>query len=198
VGAGAAGLGRSSRPPPSVRDRGGRLNEFVPLLRHLWTRPEEPWDGKHFQVPAIGLVRPLTPGGPPIFLGAGAPAGVRRAARYGDGFISVGLPPETVARISGQLAGPAPTSDAVATFPSTLKSPRRPQWMMLAPGPALRGGGCKRPHSLGRATISGISFLAREDVARALSNVRTRRARAKYPRALRQEASRQAEKSDSQ
>ena len=83
--------------------RGGRLNEFIPLLRHLWTSPEVPWSGKHFQVPAVGLIRPLTPGGPPIFIGAGAPAGVRRAARFGDGFISVALPPETVAKLRSRL-----------------------------------------------------------------------------------------------
>src|SRR5881628_3507756 len=46
--------------------RGGRLNEFIRLLRHLWTKPEEPWNGKHFQIPAAGLIKPLTPGGPPI------------------------------------------------------------------------------------------------------------------------------------
>jgi alkanesulfonate monooxygenase SsuD/methylene tetrahydromethanopterin reductase-like flavin-dependent oxidoreductase (luciferase family) len=40
------------------------------------------------------LVKPLTPGGPPIYLGAGSPAGIRRVARYGDGFIAVTLPVE--------------------------------------------------------------------------------------------------------
>lgn len=83
--------------------RGGRLNEVLRLLRHLWTKPEEPWNGKFFQIPAVGLVKPLTPGGPPLYLGAGAPAGVRRAARYGDGFISVMLPLETLVKIKAQL-----------------------------------------------------------------------------------------------
>jgi probable F420-dependent oxidoreductase len=72
--------------------RGGRLNEFIPLLRHLWTAPEEPWHGKHFTIPAVGLITPATPGGPPIYVGAGGPAGIRRAAKFGDGFIAVPLP----------------------------------------------------------------------------------------------------------
>ncbi len=84
--------------------RGGRLNEVLRLLRHLWTKPEEAWSGKFFQIPAVGLVKPLTPGGPPLYLGAGAPAGLRRAARYGDGFISVMLPLETLVKIKAQLA----------------------------------------------------------------------------------------------
>ena len=65
--------------------RGGRLNEFIRVLRHLWTMPEQPWRGKFFDIPAVGLIKPATPGGPPIYVGATGPAGLRRAARYGDG-----------------------------------------------------------------------------------------------------------------
>ncbi len=84
--------------------RGGRLNEVIRLLRHLWTTPEEPWQGKFFDVPAVGLVRPARPGGPPIYVGAGGPPGVRRAARYGDGFIAATLPIETLVRLRQRLA----------------------------------------------------------------------------------------------
>jgi probable F420-dependent oxidoreductase len=83
--------------------RGGRLNEFIPLLRHLWTNPEEPWSGKHFKVPAVGLVKPLTQAGPPIYLGAAGPPGLRRAAKYGDGFIATALPPDTLAKLRARL-----------------------------------------------------------------------------------------------
>jgi probable F420-dependent oxidoreductase len=83
--------------------RGGRLNEFIPLLRHLWTSPETPWIGKHFNIPAVGLVKPATPGGPPIYLGAGGPAGLRRAAKFGDGFVSVALQPLALAGLKQKL-----------------------------------------------------------------------------------------------
>ena len=149
--------------------RGGRLNEFIPLLRHLWTNPEEPWNGKHFQVPAIGLVRPLTPGGPPIFVGAGAPAGLRRAARYGDGFISVGLPPDTIAKIRGQIA------EARSAFGRSGDFPIYTQVSAPAGADAARslvqGYAAVGVSSLivsEGATISGISFLERQDVVRAL------------------------------
>ena len=76
-------------------DRGGRLNEFIGVLRHLWTTPGQPWHGKHFEIPAVGIVQPSTPGGPPILVGAFTEAGFRRAAKYADGFISVTIsPPE--------------------------------------------------------------------------------------------------------
>lgn len=83
--------------------RGGRLNEFIPLLRHLWTTPEEPWSGKHFSIPSIGLVMPLTPGGPPIFLGAAGPPGLRRAAKHGDGFIATSVPPASLKMLRERL-----------------------------------------------------------------------------------------------
>lgn len=69
-------------------DRGGRLNEVIRVLRHLWTSPEKGWEGKYFRIPPVGIVRPMTPGGPPIFLGGVLAAGLRRAARLGDGFIA--------------------------------------------------------------------------------------------------------------
>lgn len=77
--------------------RGGRLSEAIQLLRHLWATPEQRWSGKHFQIPAAGIVMPLTPGGPPIVAGAVNDAGFRRVARHCDGWISTGAPPDTVA-----------------------------------------------------------------------------------------------------
>jgi probable F420-dependent oxidoreductase len=97
--------------------RGRRLGEFVQVLRRLWTAPEEGWQGEFFNVPGVRLVKPATPGGPPIYLGAGSPAGLRRAARLGDGFIAVTLPLDGVIaareRIRAQrqklgLSGPFP------------------------------------------------------------------------------------------
>jgi probable F420-dependent oxidoreductase len=83
--------------------RGGRLGEFIRLLRHLWTAPEEPWQGKHFDIPAVGLIKPTTAGDPPIYVGAGGPPGLRRAAKYGDGFIAVALPLPVLAGLRQKL-----------------------------------------------------------------------------------------------
>lgn len=93
VGAGA-GWVRAEFEATSVpfETRGGRLGEFVRLLRKLWTAPEEGWEGKHFRVPGVKLVRPYTPGGPKIFMGAATAPGLRRAAKLGDGLIMGSLP----------------------------------------------------------------------------------------------------------
>lgn len=84
-------------------DRGGRLNEFIRVLRHLWTTPEQPWQGKHFQIPAVDIVKPLTAGGPLILVGAFTEAGFRRAARYGDGFISVAAAPDVLRKSRARI-----------------------------------------------------------------------------------------------
>jgi probable F420-dependent oxidoreductase len=149
--------------------RGGRLNEFIPLLRHLWTKPEEPWNGRHFKVPSCGLVRPLTPGGPPIFVGAGGPAGVRRAARHGDGFISVALPPETVARIHRQIEEIRAGLGLSGKY-SMYTQVSAPDGASAAADLVQRyaeAGADGLIVSEG-ATVSGISFLDRVDVARSL------------------------------
>src|SRR5437588_5245716 len=70
-------------------DRGGRRNESIRELRHLWTRPEKGGHGKFFDIPPVGIVGPPTPDGPPIYAGGFTEAGYRRAAKYADGFIAV-------------------------------------------------------------------------------------------------------------
>jgi probable F420-dependent oxidoreductase len=104
--------------------RGRRLTEFVQVLRKLWTVPEEGWEGKFFHVPPVGLVMPFTPGGPPIYLGAGSPAGIRRVARHGDGFVAVTLP----------LAGVIALRDQILAKRAELgKTDRLPVWAQVEP-----------------------------------------------------------------
>jgi probable F420-dependent oxidoreductase len=104
VGAGAGWVEEEfSSTGVAFETRGGRLNEFIRLLRHLWTRPEQPWHGKCFDIPSVGLIQPATAGGPPIYVGATGPPGLRRAAKYADGFIAVPLPPPTLAKLKSRI-----------------------------------------------------------------------------------------------
>jgi probable F420-dependent oxidoreductase len=83
--------------------RGGRLAEAIQVIRHLWSAPETGWEGKHFMVPPVKVLQPATPGGPPIFVGASNSRGLRRAAKYGDGYLSVGLAPNQLAEVVQRL-----------------------------------------------------------------------------------------------
>lgn len=149
--------------------RGGRLNEFVQLLRHLWTNPEQPWAGKHFQVPAVGLIRPLTPGGPPIYIGAGGPRGIRRAALYGDGFISVMLPPDTIVRVRSRLEETRARAGRTGGFPflSQVSAPATAEDARSLVQRYGEAGVTGLIVAVGQ-TITGVPFMEQEDIVRAL------------------------------
>lgn len=63
-------------------DRLRRLREYVPILRSLWNGETVDIDGTWGEVPGASLqLRPVQPGGPPIWIGAFAEPAVKRAAR---------------------------------------------------------------------------------------------------------------------
>lgn len=78
----------------SMDDRGGRLREGIELIRALWTDEAVSYSGEHFAIEnkRIG-VAPLRPGGPKIWVGAGARVPVARAARLGDAWLTPGNSP---------------------------------------------------------------------------------------------------------
>lgn len=81
--------------------RGRRQAEQITLLQRLWTEPTVVFKGEfdrvqHAGINPLPLQRPI-----PIWFGGGVDPVLRRAARYGQGWIPLG-PPD--ARLEGQLA----------------------------------------------------------------------------------------------
>ncbi len=70
------------------KNRGRRFEEQLATMKRIWSG--EPLEG---DVGRIGP-SPIQAGGPPILLGAYSPRAIRRAVRWGEGFISGGLPPD--------------------------------------------------------------------------------------------------------
>ncbi|WP_062348947.1 TIGR03619 family F420-dependent LLM class oxidoreductase [Herbidospora yilanensis] len=67
--------------------RGKRADEYLTLLRRFWTDDVIEHHGEFYDVvPSRQDPKPETP--PPILLGGGAPAALRRAGRLADGWIS--------------------------------------------------------------------------------------------------------------
>ncbi|MFD0210897.1 LLM class flavin-dependent oxidoreductase [Streptomyces hirsutus] len=63
-------------------DRLRRLREYVPILRSLWNGEAIDIAGSWGEAPRASLaLRPVQPGGPPLWIGAFAEPAVRRAAR---------------------------------------------------------------------------------------------------------------------
>ncbi len=103
----------------NFHDRGKRIEEQIALMRELWSRPEVTFTGAHHQVSAAGL-RPMPARLIPVWMGATADVGLRRAARVADGWQSeLGFGPqaeENVARLRSYLKedGRDPASFGIA------------------------------------------------------------------------------------
>jgi probable F420-dependent oxidoreductase len=74
----------------SFRDRGKRMDEYLQLMRVLWTERNPRFAGQYFNVSDCAVTpkpvqRPL-----PVWIGGDSPAALRRAARLGDAWHSAG------------------------------------------------------------------------------------------------------------
>jgi probable F420-dependent oxidoreductase len=69
--------------------RGARVAEFVECLRRIFTENPVEFAGEFYDVPPVTVdPRPVQRPGPPLLLGGGAEAALRRAGRIADGWIS--------------------------------------------------------------------------------------------------------------
>jgi alkanesulfonate monooxygenase SsuD/methylene tetrahydromethanopterin reductase-like flavin-dependent oxidoreductase (luciferase family) len=80
-------------------ERASRLDETLELLPRLWTEDEVTHHGRHFRLDAVRPhIRPVQDPHPPIWVGAFAKAGARRAGRYATGYaVPPEVPPAAVA-----------------------------------------------------------------------------------------------------
>jgi probable F420-dependent oxidoreductase len=126
------GPGSSERDYAAVgldfSQRWARLDEAVQALRALW-RPDGPaFVGRYYSTDGLHVEPPPSrQGGPPIWIGSwGSPAGLRRVARLGDGWLASAynttpkLFAEALAALAGRLAeqgkDPAKFPNALATM----------------------------------------------------------------------------------
>jgi alkanesulfonate monooxygenase SsuD/methylene tetrahydromethanopterin reductase-like flavin-dependent oxidoreductase (luciferase family) len=90
----AVGPGSSEQDYESVgidfEERWARLDEAIPALRSLWCRDAPPFAGRFYATEGVRLEPfPWQREGPPIWVGSwGSDAGLRRAARLGDGWLA--------------------------------------------------------------------------------------------------------------
>ena len=83
-------------------ERYARLDELLQLLPLLWTQPAVSFDGRFTQLTDTPThIHPLQRPGPPIWVGAMAQAGVRRAARLADAWTIT--PQQTITEIDALI-----------------------------------------------------------------------------------------------
>src|SRR6266436_4349023 len=90
------GVGLGYRQPEfdasgiSLKDRAPRFNESITLMRRLWTEDRVSHKGRFYTVNDAGIsVKPVRPGGPPLYIAGQADVSVKRAARIGDAWLIV-------------------------------------------------------------------------------------------------------------
>jgi probable F420-dependent oxidoreductase len=73
------------------RERGARADDHLEAAKALWTQRPADFDGPFTTLRAARLgVPPVTPGGPPVWVGGHSDAALRRALRFGDGWYGTG------------------------------------------------------------------------------------------------------------
>ncbi len=82
-----------------ISQRLGRMIELIEIARKVWREDHVSFSGKYYQFEDITLnPKPVREGGLPLIIGTGAPDGVRRAGRIGDGWIIGAAPGPDVIR----------------------------------------------------------------------------------------------------
>ncbi len=76
-----------------MKKRGAIADEFVPLLKAIWTTNPVEFHGRFFNVPKSYIdLKPVQKPHPPIYMGAFSPPALNRVARLADGWNPILLP----------------------------------------------------------------------------------------------------------
>jgi alkanesulfonate monooxygenase SsuD/methylene tetrahydromethanopterin reductase-like flavin-dependent oxidoreductase (luciferase family) len=86
----------------SLKERAPRLEESIALIRRLWTADNVTHHGRFYRTDnaSIGL-KPLRPGGPPIWMAGTAEPAIKRAARMAEAWMIV--PSTTLTDLTHQM-----------------------------------------------------------------------------------------------
>jgi probable F420-dependent oxidoreductase len=74
----------------SLNDRGKRADEYIQLLKQIWTDDIVEFKGQYYNIPASKIgPKPLQKPHPPIYMGAFSPKAFRRIVKYANGWIGM-------------------------------------------------------------------------------------------------------------
>ena len=86
--------------------RGARVSESIEIIRKYFTGEKIEHHGKHFDIPESQMLpAPVTPGGPPIWVGGRSKAALKRAGTLCDGWVSYVVTPEMYAESLAEIEG---------------------------------------------------------------------------------------------
>ncbi|NQW24605.1 MAG: LLM class F420-dependent oxidoreductase [SAR202 cluster bacterium] len=92
----------------TYKERGAVTDEYLQLYKELWTKDQPSFQGKYYQISDVGFdPKPVQKPHPPIWIGGHSGAAIRRAAKYGDGWMPIGLRPPAILEpeeLAGKIA----------------------------------------------------------------------------------------------
>lgn len=111
------------------KTRGKRLDESLAAMKRIWTEEKAEFHGElvNFE-PLFAWPKPVQRPHPPIYIGGGSKAALRRVVEHGDGWLALGAPPEAIAKTRQFFAeqgrddvqvaffGAPPKADAIAAY----------------------------------------------------------------------------------
>ncbi|MEV4337083.1 TIGR03619 family F420-dependent LLM class oxidoreductase [Streptomyces sp. NPDC049590] len=123
-------------------ERGARTDDHLGAAKALWSRRPADFDGPFTRLRAAHLgVPPLTPGGPPVWVGGHSGAALRRVVRFGDGWYGSGADAAEVTDVRRRLrdlAG-AEHADRLTLASSGFLTPPGLPAAVASPGRPLGG-----------------------------------------------------------
>ena len=103
----------------SLAGRGKRADEFIRVLKAIWTTDPVEFNGEFYQVPkSIIQPQPIQQPHPPIYLAAYTPPALKRVATMADGWLPTGLPLEAMREM---LTGLRAMAEEAGRDPSELQ-----------------------------------------------------------------------------
>ena len=135
-----------------MKVRGARADEFIQVLKTIWTTDPAEYHGKFFSLAKSYInAKPVQKPHPPIYIAAFAPAALKRVATMADGWNPTGLPLEAMAQMFGAIKQMA---EAAGRDPAELKM-------------IVRGNLVETPKAVegNRAIFVGSLDQIREDIA---------------------------------
>ena len=87
-----------------MKIRGKRADEFIAVLKAIWTTDPAEFHGKYFQLPrSIIQPKPVQKPHPPVYLAAYSPGAMKRTVKLADGWMPVGMTIDQVKSTKTQL-----------------------------------------------------------------------------------------------
>ena len=135
-----------------MKVRGARADEFIQVLKTIWTTDPAEYHGKFFSLPKSYIsAKPVQKPHPPIFIAAFAPPALKRVATMADGWNPTGLPIEAMAQMFGAIRQMA---EAAGRDPKELRMIVRGNLYLT-----------DKPKGKDRAAFFGSVEQVREDIA---------------------------------